>query len=156
MATVEIPVLTVVPSLTGSFCVATLPWTFDSCEITKIRAKLSSGTGTFNAKIATNDTKDAGWDLSQNIVENIGGLYWHVRADDLEEGTSNSDGDAIEYWYSFTKSLSYSIVLSYSLKLESILTLLLTYTLKYCNLLSFKTTVRSTFAFAPSFVFDIH
>ena len=106
MATVEIPVLTVVPSLTGSFCVATLPWTFDSCEITKIRAKLSSGTGTFNAKIATNDTKDAGWDLSQNIVENIGGLYWHVRADDLEEGTSNSDGDGIEWWYSYTKSLT--------------------------------------------------
>ena len=50
MAEIEITIGIVAPSLTGGFEVGGINWHLGNSDITKIEAKLSSGSGTFNAK----------------------------------------------------------------------------------------------------------
>lgn len=105
MATIELTFTSPEPDIVTSFSVGGLTWHDGSKTITSIRAKLSSGTATFNLKVASGGSQPNGL-VGGMTDESFNGLAWIFRADDLEEGTGASDGDAVSEWYSYTDGLS--------------------------------------------------
>lgn len=80
-------------------------WRGTGKTITGIRAKLSSGSGTFNVK----QGKPNAPLLDNSDFDADGDLLWHLRARDLHvksDGTVRSDGDNISTWYSYDKNLA--------------------------------------------------
>ena len=73
---------------------------YGSKTISGIRAKLSSGTGTFNLTVGPTDLA---------VIDDSdlpGDVLWHLRAEDLGAPAGASDGDAVEWWYSFNKGMT--------------------------------------------------
>ena len=104
MATVELT-FTPEPDILTSFSVGGMTWHDGSKTLTGVRAKLSAGTATFNLKVAGSGTQPNGL-VGGMTDESFEGLLWQLRADDLEEGTGASDGDAVTEWYSYNAGLS--------------------------------------------------
>lgn len=105
MATVELTFTNPEPNFICSFDVGGITWHDGSKTLTGVRAKLSSGTGTFNLKVAPNGASPNGL-VGGMTNEAFGRLLWQLRADDLVEGTGASDGDAVTTWFSYTDGLS--------------------------------------------------
>jgi len=93
-------------SIMGGYAVGSLEWHHGAATITKIEAKVASGSATFNARIA--DRGDAlGWAVESDALEDIeAGYSWHFRADDFGCVPSAADGDEIGIWYSYLGELS--------------------------------------------------
>lgn len=105
MATVELTFSSPQPNFICSFDVGGMTWHDGSKTLTGVRAKLSTGTGTFNLKVGSGGAQPNGL-VGGLTNEAFGTLLWQLRADDLVEGTGASDGDAVTTWYSYTDGLS--------------------------------------------------
>lgn len=108
MATIELVIPTIRPGQGGDFTVGSLEWHLGDGNLTKIRAKLSSGAATFNAKITSPGESLNGWDYDEipnGIIEDLGQLMWQVRSDDLGR-TGYTDTELVTNWYSYSKILT--------------------------------------------------
>ena len=98
MATYEHTVTNCNPDIINGLGVYSFAWRLADGRITSVRAKLSSGTGTFNISESANGISATDSD------EGIGTPLWHLMADDLGSPAGASDNDPISGWYSHTKN----------------------------------------------------
>jgi len=90
------------PDLLHSLSLGGFEWGFPNAIITGVRAKLSSGTGTFNFSVANTTAS-----LFDSLpFDEKSELVWHFRANDLGTPAGASDGDAVDIWYSYRKDMA--------------------------------------------------
>lgn len=101
MATKEFVISNPAPSITGGFYVGLINWQLGTGNITLIEAKLSSGSGTFNASLHDKHTHALGWDVDSipaGTLEPLPTPLWHLRADDLAHLGGGGD---LSSWISY-------------------------------------------------------
>ena len=103
MPTFEYVFDTCTPDFSTGFNIGGAEWGSGTTVITGVRAKLSTGTGTFNFSTRTPKAQPLG---AIPPDERVGELIWHFRAEDLGTPAGASDGDVVSIWYSYNKALA--------------------------------------------------